>query len=92
MLLEHRVTFKTVLKKKNLLRIPKLVRWQHKLEPSQVLKVTVSVVGLMGVRESFLAKMYKDGRIVNPVLQQALLRGNEPNLDSFALEVTIGSS
>jgi hypothetical protein len=85
--LNHRVTFKTVLKKNNLISIPKLIRWQYKLEPSEVLKVTVSVEGLMGVRESFLARMYKEGRILIPQLTLALLRQNTKNLENYPLEV-----
>ena len=87
MTLTHRVTFKTVLKKNNLITIPKLIKWQYKLESTEVLKVTVSVVGLMGVRESFLAKMYKKGRILIPQLTVALLKQNAKNLENYALEV-----
>lgn len=65
------------------------MRWQFKLEPSEVFKITVSVVGLMGVRESFFAKMYNDGRILVPQVPLALLRRNEPSLEGFALEVTL---
>jgi hypothetical protein len=87
--LTHRVIFKTLLKKRDLLSIPKLIRWQYKLESSEVLRITVSVVGAMGVRESFLGKMHKDGRIIVPKLQIALLRRDEPSLAGYALEVTI---
>jgi hypothetical protein len=87
--IDHRVTFKTVLTKNNLVSIPKIVRWQYKLEPSEVLKVTVSVVGLMGVRESFLARMYKDGRLLIPKLILVLLRQNAQNLEEYPLEVTL---
>ena len=78
-----------MLKKRNRIAVPRIVRWQYKLEPSEVLKVTVSVVGMLGAKENFLAKMRKDGRIVIPLLQLALLRGHEPSLDGFALEVTL---
>ena len=87
--LTQRVTFKTTLKKRNLIYIPKLIRWQYKLEPSQVLKVTVRVVGAMGLCESFLSKTYKDGRIHMPPLQLALLKQRESTLDGFALEVSL---
>ncbi len=43
----------------------------------------------MGVRENFLGKMRKDGRIVIPKLEIALLRGDEPSLEGYALEVTL---
>ena len=53
------------------------------------MRITVSVVGAMGVGESFLGKIYLDGRIVVPKLQIALLRRDEPSLAGFPLEVTI---
>jgi hypothetical protein len=43
----------------------------------------------MGIRECFLGKMHKDGRIIIPKLQIALLRRDEPSLAGFPLEVTI---
>lgn len=87
--LDQRVTFKTVLKKNNLLQVPKIVKSHFKLDSSEVIKVTVSVVGLMGVRESFLAKMYKDGRIKIPPLILTLLKKDAEKLDGSALEVTL---
>ncbi len=87
--LTRRVTFKAILKKRDLLYVPKLIRWQYKLESSEILRVTVSVVGAMGLRESFLGKMHKDGRIAIPKLQVALLKCKEPSLEGFALEVTL---
>ena len=40
-------------------QIPKLVRCEYKLESSETLKVTVTIVGFLGVRESFLAECKK---------------------------------
>ncbi len=59
------------------------------MEPSEVLEITISVDAAMGVRENFLGKMRKDGRIIIPKLQVALLRGDDPSLDGYALEVTL---
>jgi hypothetical protein len=59
------------------------------LESSDVFKVTVTIVGLLGVRESFLAKMQKDGRIGIPKLTLALLKRDEPSLEGYAMEVTL---
>src|SRR5208337_1033110 len=89
--LSQRVSFKTMLQKQNRLQVPKLVRWQYKLEPSEVLKVTVTIAGLLGVsvRESFLARMYKSGRIRIPDLTLALLKRDEPSLEGRAIEVTL---
>jgi|WetSurMetagenome_2_1015567.scaffolds.fasta_scaffold26312_2 hypothetical protein len=41
----------------NRVQIPKLVRWRHKIEPSQILKVTLSRPNASGSRGEFLAKM-----------------------------------
>jgi hypothetical protein len=56
-----KVEFKALLQKENRFRVPKLVRWRYKLEVNEVLKVTVIVPSLWGRRESFLAKVRKDG-------------------------------
>ena len=87
--LSQRVSFKTTLQKQNRLQVPKLVRWKYKVESSEVLKVTVTIVGLLGVRESFLAKMYKSGRIRIPDLTMILLKRDEPSLEGYVMEVTL---
>jgi hypothetical protein len=51
--LDQRVVFKTMLQKQNRLQVPKLVRWEYKLESSEVLRVTVTIVDVLGVREIF---------------------------------------
>jgi hypothetical protein len=78
-----------MLKKQNFLQVPKLVRSQFKVEPSEVIEVTVSVVSLLGAKETFLARMLKDGRVAVPRLALSLLRRNEPNIEGFALEITL---
>ena len=87
--LSQRVSFKTVLQKQNRLQVPKLVRWEYKLESSEVLKVTVTIVGFLGVRESFLVKMQKNGRIRIPDLTMALLKRDQPSLEGCVMEVTL---
>ena len=87
--LSQRVSFKTMLQKQNRLQVPKLVRWEYKLESSEVLKVTVIIVGLLGVRECFLAKMQKNGQIRIPDLTMALLKRDEPSLEGCVMEVTL---
>jgi len=87
--LTQRVSFKTVLQKQSRLQVPKLVRWEYKLESFEVLKVTVTIVGLLGVRESFLAKMQKSGRIRIPDLTMALLKRDQPSLEGYVMEVTL---
>jgi hypothetical protein len=53
------------------------------------LKVTVTIVDVLGVRESFLAKMQKDGRIAVPKLTLELLKRDEPSLEGCVMEVTL---
>jgi hypothetical protein len=65
------------------------VRWQYKLDSSEVLKVTVTIVGTLGIRESFLARMQKHGRIHIPDLTMALLKRDKPSLEGLIMEVTL---
>jgi DNA-binding transcriptional regulator/RsmH inhibitor MraZ len=68
-----RVNFVTVLEKGNRLQVPKLIRWQFKMEHPQVLSVRVSLKRLLGVNDCFYAKMDKQGRILVPKLTLALV-------------------
>ena len=87
--LSQRVIFKTRLQKQNRLQVPKLVRWEYKLETSETLNVTVVVLGLWDARESFLAKLQKNGRIRIPDLTLALLKRDKPSLEGYVIEVTL---
>ena len=87
--LTQTVSFKTKLQAQNRLQVPKLVRQQYKLETSEILKVTLNIVGVFGVRESFMAKMYGSGRIRIPDLTLSLLKRNESSLKGCILEVTL---
>ena len=51
--LTGKVAFKRPLEGCNKVQIPKLIRWQFKLEPDQVLHVGIGGLGRMGV---FLCK------------------------------------
>jgi hypothetical protein len=88
------VSFKALLQKGNRVQVPKLVRWEFKLEPTQVLRVTVNVETsrFAGVSESFYARMSRDGRITVPWLALVLLekRANAgKSLVGYVLEVRI---
>ena len=87
--LTQRVTFKAMLQKKNLIQVPKLIRWKYKLEPTETMKITVNLVESMGLRENFIGNMHKDGRILIPKIQRALLRGGEPSIEGYIFEVTL---
>jgi hypothetical protein len=71
--LTKRVFFKTLLQKGNRVQVPKLVRWEFKMEPAQALRVTVKPQEFVS-SESFYAKMGADGRIKVPWLVLDLLR------------------
>ncbi len=87
--LTQRVTFKAPLRKDSRLRIPRVIRGQFKLETNQVLKVTVTVAGTLGVKESFFGKMRKDGSITIPPIIVILLKGDRPSLENNPIEVTL---
>ncbi len=68
------VEFRAVLQKGNRVQVPKLVRWEFKMEPSQVLKVQVGAEGGYGRKECFYGKMNVDGRVTIPKVALGLLQ------------------
>ena len=86
--LTQRVTFKVQLQNQNRFQIPKVVRWQYKLEPSQPMRVSLRVFNA-GVQESFLAKMLPDGRVTIPRLIIVEIMQTMPDLKSNFIEVTL---
>ena len=87
--LTERVAFKTSLQKGNRVQVPKYVRWHYKLETTQILEVTVSVLGVWHPPQSFLSRISKDGRIVIPKLAIALFKDSKPNLDNHVANVIL---
>jgi len=87
--LTQKVSFKTMLQKGNRVQVPKVVRWQFKMESEQVLKVTVNALDVWSGWETFYARMGKDGRITIPKLQRELLRGQEQSLTGYVREVVL---
>jgi hypothetical protein len=81
-----------MLQRANRLQVPKLIRWRFKLDTDQIFKVSVSVVALWSARESFFARIGKDGRIVVPKLILAMLKLDKPNLEGYVCEVTLEPS
>jgi bifunctional DNA-binding transcriptional regulator/antitoxin component of YhaV-PrlF toxin-antitoxin module len=76
--------------KGNRVQVPKVVRWRFKLESTQLLKVTVNVVGSFKGHQSFYGRMGKDGRITVPVIQRGLLKhDNKDSLEHHIIEVTL---
>ena len=85
-----KVSFETVLEKGNRLQIPKLIRWQFKMEQNQVLMVRVSPKHLWGRSKCFYARMDKQGRILIPKLTLALMANKEDsNLEGYIFDVSL---
>jgi len=76
-----------MVQKGNRVQVPRLIRWQFKLEPTQVLKVTVKPVDAIG-DETFYGKMNRDGRLTIPKLIADLLK-DEDEESQGVLEVTL---
>lgn len=90
LVLTERVCFKGMLQKGNRLQVPKLVRWQFKMDSKQVLKVTLKAVGAFKGYQSFFAQMTKEGRITVPEIPLELLKPDtEDSLKQYIMEVTI---
>lgn len=88
--LVRQVGFKAVLQRGNRVQVPKLVRWEFKMDASQVLKVSVEVAGSFVSGEVFYARMNKDGRITVPRLTLDILGEKEKeSLGGSVLEVQI---
>jgi hypothetical protein len=87
--LTEKVSFKAVLQKGNRVQVPRLIRWQFKMDSAQVLKVSVTAVNVYTGWQIFYAKMGKDGRLTVPRLQRELLKGGEQSLVGYVMEVTL---
>jgi len=81
------VEFKTVLQRGDRVQVPKLVRWEYKLESTQTLRVSVWATGTIGGWETFYSQMDKSGRITVPRLIQRELLRTAPGLRSLVGEV-----
>jgi len=66
--------FVAKLQRHNRLVLPKVVRWKHKIEAGELLRVSIELVESAFSREVFLAKVTVDGRITVPKLHLAIFR------------------
>jgi bifunctional DNA-binding transcriptional regulator/antitoxin component of YhaV-PrlF toxin-antitoxin module len=84
-------TFKTKLQRHNRLAIPTLLRWRYKMQPGELLKVSLKPLNQEGYgEEEFLAKVAVDGRLTIPKLTMQILEQAEgKNLTGAIFEVTI---
>ncbi len=84
------ISFKAALQKHNRIAVPKLMRWQFKMEPEEVLRVGVYLPGSWEGWLFFHARMSKDGRILVPLIILSLIsREPKPNLERRIFNVTI---
>lgn len=84
--LDQRVTFKNTLEKCGKVQVPKIIRWQFKLEPDQILKANIRGRGGHG---PFYTKMGKDGRIYIPKTILFAAFGTVDNLTGVLMEITL---
>jgi hypothetical protein len=84
------VEFRAVLQKGNRVQVPRLVRWEFKLEIGQVLRIVVSRLGAYD-NKWFFGRMSRDGRITIPRLTLGLLQDeiNGESLLGCVLEVRL---
>ena len=85
------VSFKAVIGRGNRIQIPTLIRWEFKLESTQLLTVSIQSFG-REVDEVFYAKMNKDGRITIPKINAELIKTQlqtEGTLSEYAFEITL---
>jgi len=87
-MLNKKISFKIILKNGRIL-VPILYRWQYKIESSQVLKVSINLAGDWSNKESFLAKIRKDGNITITKAVQSRLKRKDLNLKGCNMDVTL---
>ena len=83
------VSFKAALQKGNRVQIPKLIRWQFKLEPEQILKATILHPESFDIRERFYTHMNKDGRITIPKITLKLIQDRLTSLKGCILKIDL---
>ncbi len=88
-LFTEKVSFSTVLQKDNWVQVPRLVRGRFKMDSTQALKVSVTVVGIWGGWYTFYARMGRDGRITVPKLMRKMLQGEQQKLEGCVLNVML---
>jgi hypothetical protein len=70
-------------------QIPNVIRWEFKLDPSQVLKVGFSIPTNFKGWQSFYAKMEKAGRISIPKEILSQWQDERANLPGCTVDVTL---
>jgi hypothetical protein len=90
MTLTRKLSFQGELQKRNnMIQVPKIIRWQFKLEPTQVLRIGVSPLNMGMGWQFFYSKMRNDGRLIIPKLTMGIFQVNQKSLAGYVLEVTL---
>jgi hypothetical protein len=87
--LDQAVTFKTPLRKSSRISVPRVIRGQFKLEPTLILKVTITLADTLGNKDSFFGKMRKDGYITVPPVSISMIKEDRQTLENRIIEVII---
>ena len=87
--LTRKVTFRSKLQTGERMQIPKMIRWEFKLEPAQFLKVGFSIPNKFKGWQSFYAKMEKAGRIHIPNEILIVWQDEKASLPGCIVEVTL---
>ncbi len=87
--LTRKVTFAGVLEKCGRVHVPKLIRWQFKMETEQVLKVGVKPQDSYKSEQNYFAKITQDGRIRVPKLALSTFEDKESSLSGCILEISL---
>ncbi|MGO8806348.1 MAG: hypothetical protein ACLQO7_07040 [Candidatus Bathyarchaeia archaeon] len=85
----EKIAFKNVLEKGSRIQVPKLIRWEFKVETNQLLNVGVNDINTQIGWQFFFAKMSKEGRIRIPLVIIKLLQTDESDITGHVLEVTL---
>ncbi len=87
--LTRRVTFQGPLQKRHRVQIAKLIRWEFKMEPDQVLRIGVNAANLGRGWQFFFGKMRKGGFITIPKITLSRIQKENESLIGHLFEVTL---
>jgi hypothetical protein len=83
------VAFRSTLQKGERVQIPTVIRWEFKLEPSQVIKVGFTIPNKFKGWQFFYAKMEKAGRLSIPKEILSIWQDERTSLPGCIVEVTL---
>jgi len=87
--LTRKVTFRSKLQKGERVQVPKMIRWEFKVEPSQFLKVGFTLPDKFKGWQFFYARMEKAGRIYIPNEILSIWQDEKSSMQGCIVEVTL---